>query len=98
LKYDYEHGRKNSKHNWFSIEHYRWNYLVFSPQSAPNGDVSLGLPDTQPLPEGEGWLGRTVGEHKKQVQKINDGIVCRLRFALILIILGFVIQLLAVWE
>ncbi|HXB57999.1 MAG TPA: hypothetical protein VNU95_00435 [Candidatus Acidoferrales bacterium] len=72
---------------------------IFSPQSGPSEDVSIGFTDSQPLPKEEQWLGcNTVGEYRQKIRKINARITCRLRLALILIILAFVFQLLAVWK
>jgi len=47
---------------------------------------------------GKGYLGRTVAEYDAKVRKINAGYVKRLKFALILIIVGFLFQIWATWE
>jgi hypothetical protein len=62
------------------------------PQPTFEGGVGLGLEDGTPLKD-----GRTVAEHNAAVRKLKRQHENLSRLALILIMLGFVLQLFATW-
>jgi hypothetical protein len=63
-----------------------------SPQPTLEEGISLGLEDGTPLRD-----GRTVAEHNAEVRKLRRQHENLSRLALILIMLGFILQLFATW-
>jgi hypothetical protein len=68
-----------------------WFFYGF-PQPMHEEGFGLGLEDGTVLPD-----GRTVAQHNEDVRKTRARYLCMSKTALLLIILGFVCQLLAVW-
>jgi hypothetical protein len=62
------------------------------PQPTFEEGINLGLEDGNVLPD-----GRTVAEYKEDVRKFKTEYQKRSRLALILVMLGFALQLSATW-
>lgn len=63
------------------------------PQPSHDEGVGIGLEDGTPLSD-----GRTVAQHNEAVRKMRERYLCLSRFALGLMILGFLFQLFATWK
>jgi len=64
------------------------------PQPVLETGVALGLEDNTPLP-GQG--GKTVVEYNREVERLRERHSCMSRIGLVLILLGFLLQLVSAW-
>jgi hypothetical protein len=62
------------------------------PQPNLEEGIALGAEDYTPLPS-----GKTVKEHNEEIRNLRKKFISISRFAMILIIIGFALQLLANW-
>lgn len=69
-----------------------WFFYGF-PQPTHEEGAGLALEDGNVLND-----GRTVGEHNEEIRKTKKLYLCRSKVALVMIIIGFVFQLLGTWR